>query len=129
MERKYYQIDAQGQVLGRMAVEIAQILSGRKKTDWTPNKDNGDFVVVINSDKVRVTGNKDKGKKYYRYSGYPGGIKEVTFREQLKKDSRKIIQRAVKGMLPKNKLQSSMLKRLLVYKDAQHSHKIDIEIN
>ena len=129
MKRKYYQIDAQGKILGRMAVEIAGILIGNRKVDYVPNQDNGDWVVIINADKVRVTGNKEKGKIYHRYSGYPGGLKEITFKKQLKKDSRSIIEKAVKGMLPKNKLQRSMLKRLLVYKDDQHSHKIDEKLN
>ncbi len=129
MKRKFYQFDVQGKILGRVAVEIAQVLSGRQKVDFTPNEDKGDWVVVINSDKVRVTGNKEKGKKYYHYSGYPGGLKEVTFRDQLKNDSRKIIEKAVKGMLPKNKLQAKFLKRLLIYKNEQHPHKIDKKIS
>lgn len=128
MERKYYQINAQGKVLGRIATEIAKILSGKNKVDYTPNIDKGDYVVVINSDGVIVTGNKSKDKTYYRFTGYPGGIKDITFEKQLAKDSRKIIEMAVKGMLPKNKLSSAMLTRLLVYKNEEHSHKIDIKI-
>lgn len=125
--RKYHLFDAQGKVLGRLAVEIARTLSGKNKVNFAPNVDGGDFVVVVNSNKVEVTGNKAKDKKYYRFSGYPGGITAVTFEELLKKDSRKIITRAVYGMLPKNKLRSRMLKRLLVYKDEKHNHKINSE--
>ena len=127
MNRQYHLFNAQGKVLGRLAVEIAGTLSGKGKVDFAPNVDGGDFAVVINSNKVVVTGNKAKGKIYYRFSGYPGGITAVTFEEQLKKDSRKIITSAVYGMLPKNKLRSRMLKRLLVYKGAKHNHKIDNE--
>ncbi len=127
MERKYYQFNAQGKVLGRLATEIAEILSGKRKVDYAPNVDGGDFVVVINSDGVIVTGSKKKNKMYYRHSGYPGGLKEMTFEELLKKDSRKIIEKAVYGMLPKNKLRAEMMKRLLIYKDGEHSHKIDQE--
>ncbi|MFC1644700.1 50S ribosomal protein L13 [Patescibacteria group bacterium] len=124
--RKYYLFDAQGKVLGRMATEIAQTLSGKRKVDYTPNIDGGDFVVVTNADGVVLTGNKAKQKTYYRFSGYPGGIKGTTFEEQLEKDSRKIIVSAVRGMLPKNKLRDRMMTRLLVYKNSEHDHKIDV---
>ncbi|KKP56934.1 MAG: 50S ribosomal protein L13 [Candidatus Moranbacteria bacterium GW2011_GWF2_34_56] len=127
-ERKYYQIDAQGKVLGRLATEIVKFLSGKNKVSYTPNKDGGDFVVVTNSDGVIVTGNKSQDKKYYRFSGYPGGIKEISFEKQLKKDSRKLIEAAVKGMLPKNKLSSAMMTRLLIYKNQEHDHNIDFKI-
>lgn len=127
-ERKYYQIDAQGKVLGRLATEIVKFLSGKNKVSFMPNVDGGDFVVVLNSDGVIVTGNKAKDKKYYRFSGYPGGIKEISFEKQLAKDSRKLIEMAVKGMLPKNKLSSAMLTRLLIYKDEAHEHNIDFKI-
>ncbi len=126
MKQKYYEFNAQGKVLGRLATKIAEVLSGKRKVDYVPNIDNGDYVVVINSDGVVVTGNKNKDKKYFRHSGYPGGIKEISFNEQLKKDSRKIIEKAVYGMLPKNKLRAKMMKRLLIYKNDQHKHKIDI---
>lgn len=125
--RKYYLFDAQGKVLGRLATEIAKTLSGKGKVDYTPNVDGGDFVVVVNSDGVILTGNKEKKKTYYRFSGYPGGIKDITFDEQRKKDSRKLIEAAVRGMLPKNKLRNKMMTRLLVYKNEEHSHKIDAE--
>ena len=129
MNRKYYQFNAQGKVLGRLATEIAETLDGKRKVDYAPNVDGGDFVVVINSDGVIVTGNKRKAKKYFRHSGYPGGIKEITFEEQLKKDSRKIIEKAVYGMLPKNKLRAKMMKRLLIYENGEHKHKISEERN
>lgn len=125
MERKYYQFNAQGKVLGRLSTEIASTLDGKRKVDYLPNVDGGDFVVVTNSDGIIVTGNKRKDKKYFRHTGYIGGIKEITFEEQLKKDSRKIIERAVYGMLPKNKLRAKMMKRLLIYKNDEHKHKID----
>jgi len=128
MERKYYQVNAQGKVLGRLAVEIAKYLSGKNKVSYTPNVDGGDFVVVVNSDGVIVTGNKSKNKVYYHFTGYPGGIKDITFDKLMEKDSRLVIEKAVKGMLPKNKLGSQMLRRLLVYKNAEHKHKIDEEI-
>jgi large subunit ribosomal protein L13 len=128
MQRKYYHINAQGKVLGRLATEIAKVLSGRNKVDYTPNVDGGDFVVVTNSDGVIVTGNKRKGKKYYHHTGFPGGIKEITFEDQIKKDSTRVIYSAVKGMLPKNKLQAEMVKRLLVVKDDNHNYKIDQEL-
>ncbi len=114
--RKKHTFNAQGKVLGRLAVEIASVLSGKKKVDYVPNIDNGDAVIVLNADGVVVTGNKRKGKKYYRHSGFPGGIKEMTFEDMIKKDSRKVIYLAVRGMLPKNKLQAKMLKRLEIYK-------------
>ena len=129
MQRKYYHISAQGKVLGRLATQIAKILSGRNKVDYIPNADRGDFVVVTNSDGIVVTGNKKKGNKYYRYSGFPGGMKETSFEEQIDKDSTKVIYSAVNGMLPKNKLKADMLKRLLVFKGDKHDvKKIDQEL-
>jgi large subunit ribosomal protein L13 len=122
-KRQYHLFDAQGKVLGRMATEIAKILDGRNKVDYTPNIDGGDFVVVINADKIRVTGNKLEGKIYHHFSGYPGGISSISLKNLLKKDSKKVIQNAVYGMLPKNKLRDKMMLRLYVYADAQHNHK------
>lgn len=127
MKRQYHLFDAQNKVLGRLATEIAKTLSGRNKVDYVPNIDGGDFVVVINSDKVRVTGNKTDDKIYHRFSGYPGGISSISFKDLIKKDSRKVIQNAVYGMLPKNKLRDKMMLRLNIYKDAEHNHK-NIEI-
>lgn len=123
---KYHLFDAEGKILGRMATEIAQILRGKKKTDFTRHIDNGDAVVVINSDKIEVTGNKKKDKIYHRFSGYPGGVSSISFEDQVKKDSRKIIWGAIYGMLPKNKLRKPMLSRLFIYKDNKHNRKIDI---
>lgn len=128
MERKYYQINAQGKVLGRLATEITKFLSGKNKVSYAPNADGGDYVVVINSDGVIVTGNKTKDKVYYRFTGFAGGIKDITFEKQMIKDSRKVIEMAVKGMLPKNKLSRQMMTRLLIYKNEEHNHKIDEEI-
>jgi len=126
IQRKYHLFDAQGKILGRLVTEIVKVLRGKNKVDFTPNIDGGDFVVVINSDKIAVSGNKAQGKVYNRYSGYPGGITSTTFEDQLVKDSRKIIQEAVYGMLPKNKLRNRMMTRLLIYKNAEHKHKIEI---
>lgn len=128
MERKYYQVDARGKVLGRLATEIVKFLSGKNKVNYTPNIDGGDFVVVTNSDKVVVTGNKTKDKIYYHFTGYPGGIKDISFEKQMEKDSSKVIETAVKGMLPKNKLSRQMMTRLLIYKNEEHNHKIDFKI-
>lgn len=130
--RKWYLVDAEGKILGRMATKIAEILSGKKKPIYTPHLDTGDFVVVINARKVQVTGKKTMDKIYYHHSGYPGGIKQRSFEELVEKRPEEVIQRAVKGMLPKNKLGKKMLKKLKVYPDADHPHqaqrpeKIDI---
>lgn len=112
--------------MGRLATEIAVILRGKNKSDFTPHIDGGDCVVVINTDKIIVTGNKMLGKIYHRFSGYPGGITSIALKDQIKKDSRKIIQSAVYGMLPKNKLRDKMMRRFFIYKDNKHDHKIDI---
>ena len=128
MERKTYLFDAQGQTLGRLAVKIANLVSGRRKVNFTAHIDGGDVAVVINSDQVQVTGNKRTGKMYHSFSGYPGGIKSLTFEEVLARDSRKIIESAVYGMLPKNKLRDKMTTRLRIYKDAKHPHKIDVTV-
>lgn len=108
-----------------MATEIATVLRGKNKVNFTPNIDGGDFAVVINSDKVKATGGKDKGKIYNRFSGYPGGITSISLEKQMEKDSRKVIEQAVYRMLPKNKLRDRMITRLLIYKDEKHNHKID----
>jgi len=117
---KYVVFDAKGKVLGRLAVEIARVLSGKDKVDYQPNVGGTDWAIVINSDKVRVTGNKAKQKIYWKHSGYPGGIKSINFADLIKKDSRKAIELAVKGMLPKNKLSRQAMKRLRIYKDEKH---------
>ena len=126
IERKYNLFDAQGQTLGRLATEIAKVLHGKNKVSWTPHIDTGDFAVVVNSDKISVTGNKLEGKIYHHFSGYPGGVSSIKLKDQLIKDSRKVIEAAVSGMLRKNTFRNKMLKRLLIYKGAEHKHKIDI---
>ncbi|OGI18521.1 MAG: 50S ribosomal protein L13 [Candidatus Moranbacteria bacterium RIFCSPLOWO2_02_FULL_48_19] len=124
IDRKYHLFDAQGKVLGRLATQLATILIGKDKVAYAPHIDGGDFVVIINSDKVEVTGNKGKKKIYHRFSGYPGGITSINFDDQVKKDSRKVIWQAVYNMLPKNKLRARMLRRLLINKGAEHEQKI-----
>jgi large subunit ribosomal protein L13 len=126
INRKYHLFDAQGKVLGRLATEIVGVLSGRKKVDFTPHIDAGDFVVVINTDQLIVTGNKQDGKVYHRFSGYPSGITSITFRDQMKKDSRKVLYSAVYGMLPKNKLRDKMTNRLFLYKTDEQPHTIQV---
>ncbi|MCG2809087.1 MAG: 50S ribosomal protein L13 [Candidatus Portnoybacteria bacterium] len=113
---KKHIIDAKNQILGRMAVEVANLLRGKGKADFVPYLDMGDNVVVINTDQIRVTGNKLKQKIYYRHTGYPGGIKEEVLENLLKRDSRKVIKTAVYGMLPKNKLRDKFIKKLTLYK-------------
>jgi large subunit ribosomal protein L13 len=126
IERKYHLFNAEKEILGRMATKISLILRGKNKASFYPNIDAGDFVVVINSDKLRVSGNKMDGKTYYRFSGYPGGIKKASLGDKIKKDSTEVIRHAVYGMLPKNKLRDVMIKRLKIYKDEKHAHKIEI---
>lgn len=126
IDRKYHLFDAEGKTLGRLATEIAKVLRGKNKVDFTPHIDAGDLAVVINSDKIKVTGNKLDGKIYYHFSGYPGGITAIKLKDQLAKDSRKVIKDALWGMLPKNKLRDRMMTRLLIYKDGKHTHKIEI---
>ena len=122
IERQWHLIDADGQVLGRMATKIAMMLMGKNKPNFAPYLDGGDFVVVVNASKVRVTGNKESQKLYYRHSGFPGGFKEIDYASQMEKDPRKIIHHAVKGMLPKNKHRDPRLSRLKIYPDLHHPH-------
>ncbi|NTW15797.1 MAG: 50S ribosomal protein L13 [Candidatus Moranbacteria bacterium] len=123
VNRKYHLFDAQGKVLGRLATEIAGVVSGKTKVDYAPHIDGGDFVVVVNTDGLQVTGNKREDKIYHHFSGYPGGIRSIAFKDQMKKDSRKILYQAVYGMLPKNKLRDQALTRLRLYKGAEHEEK------
>lgn len=116
IERKTYTIDAQNKTLGRLATEIAILLRGKHKPDFVPHRDMGDFVVVKNVDKIRVTGNKIEKKKYYRHSGYPGGLKEIAFKTLFEKNPAEVLRRAVFGMLPKNKLRKRQIKRLIIEK-------------
>ena len=120
--REWLLIDAQDQVLGRVASKAAPILRGKHKPTYTPHVDTGDFVVIINADKIRVTGKKLTDKEYYRHSGYPGGLKCETFEEAMEKHPERVIEHAVKGMLPKNTLGRAMAKKLKVYAGAEHPH-------
>ena len=124
IDRKYHLFDAKGKVLGRLSTEIARLLMGKNKVGYAPHIDGGDFVVIINSDTVTVTENKDKKKMYHRFSGYPGGITSINFEDQMKKDPRKIIWQAVYNMLPKNALRGKMLRRLHINKGSDHQEKI-----
>ncbi len=122
VERKWYLIDANGQTLGRLATTIANILRGKNKPQYTPNVDTGDFVVVINAKGITVTGKKETDKIYYSHSGYPGGLKSISFKDLMEKDPRKAIEKAVKGMLPHNTLGSQQFTKLKVYADDKHPH-------
>lgn len=118
----WYLIDASGQTLGRLAAKIAVLLMGKHKPHYTPGVDMGDFVVVINADRIRVTGHKMEKKIYYRHTGYPGGLKEMPLKDMLARHPERVLQLAVKGMLPKNRLGRKMLKRLKVYTGPEHPH-------
>jgi len=122
IKREWYLINAEGKTLGRLASEIAKILKGKHKPIYSPHLDCGDYVIVINAEKIRVTGRKLDQKIYYRHSGYPGGLKSITLREQFAKHPERVIKAAVKGMLPKNRLGRKMLKKLKVYAGASHPH-------
>jgi len=122
IEHKWYLVDASGKVLGRLATQIANYLRGKHKPEFTPHADAGDYVVVVNAAQIKVTGNKEQDKVYYRHSGYPGGLKETTFDKMMEKDPTRIIELAVKGMLPKNPLGRAMLRKLKVYSGTEHPH-------
>ena len=122
IERKWYVVDADGCTLGRLASEVASVLRGKNKPEYTPNVDTGDYVIVINADKISVTGKKLDQKIYYRHSEYVGGMKETTLREMLAKKPEKVIELAVKGMLPKGSLGRQMYSKLHVYAGAEHPH-------
>ena len=122
VERKWFIIDADGLVLGRVASEAAQILRGKKKPQYTPHVDVGDFVIIVNADKIRVTGNKALKKEYFRHSGYPGGLKSETFEEAMQKHPERVVEHAVKGMLPKNTLGRAQGMKLKVYAGPDHPH-------
>ncbi len=121
-ERKWYVLDAEGKVLGRLATEAARILRGKHKPDFTPHVDTGDHVIIINAEKVVLTGNKLRDKKYIRHSGYPGGLKETSYETLIKTKPEKIIEKAIVGMLPHTRLGAAMAKKLKVYKGPQHPH-------
>ena len=122
VEHKWYIIDASDKVLGRLSTRIAGLLRGKHKPIFTPFFDIGDYVIVINAEKVRLTGNKQEDKNYKSYSGYPSGLKITSYKRMMETDSRKVICHAVKGMLPKNKLRNQMLSRLKIYTDKEHPH-------
>ncbi|MGQ9493896.1 MAG: 50S ribosomal protein L13 [Anaerolineae bacterium] len=122
IEQRWYVVDAEGKTLGRLATQIARILRGKHKPGFTPHLNGGDYVVVINADKIRVTGRKLDTKYYYRYSGHLGGLKSVVLREQLQKHPDRVLVHAVRGMLPKNRLGRVMIKKLKVYAGGQHPH-------
>jgi len=122
IQREWFVVDAEGKNLGRLATQIATILRGKHKPSFTPSMDVGDFVIVVNAEKVTVTGNKMAAKKYYRHSLYPGGLTEVTLEEMLKKHPTRVISHAVRGMLPKNRLGRQLIKKLKVYAGASHPH-------
>lgn len=121
-ERKWYVVDATDKVLGRLAVKIATYLRGKHKPQFTPNADVGDFIVVINAEKIKLTGNKLEGKIYYHHTGYPGGIKSETARKRLEREPGAVITHAVKGMLPKNRLGNALIRKLKVYSGSEHPH-------
>jgi large subunit ribosomal protein L13 len=122
VEREWFVVDAGGQTLGRLASRVAATLRGKHKPQFSPSVDVGDFVIVINAEKIRVTGRKMEQKKYYHHSGYPGGLSEITLAEQLKRHPTRVIQAAVRGMLPRNRLGRKMFKKLKVYAGPDHPH-------
>jgi large subunit ribosomal protein L13 len=122
IERQWHVIDASGKTLGKLATQVAGLLMGKHKPIFSPNLDTGDFVVVINADKVRFTGNKEKQKLYYRHSGYPGGLKSTSLEKMMQNNPAQVIEHAVKGMLPRTRLGASMRKKLRVYAGDTHPH-------
>jgi large subunit ribosomal protein L13 len=122
IKREWYVVDAQGKTLGRLASEIARILRGKHKPIYAPHLDCGDYVIVVNAEKVRVTGKKLDQKFYYRHSGYPGGLKSINLRDQLQRHPTRVLEAAVRGMLPKNRLGRAMIKKLKVYAGDSHPH-------
>jgi len=128
IERKWHLIDADGQTLGRLCSQVSKLLIGKHKAMFTPNTDTGDFVVVINAAKIRVTGKKTTDKKYYRYSGYPGGMRATSLEVMLEKHPERIIEHAVKGMLPHTRLGREMYKKLKVYAGDEHPHQAQLAV-
>jgi large subunit ribosomal protein L13 len=120
--RRWYVVDAAGQPLGRLASRVAQVLRGKHKPTFTPHLNGGDFVVVVNAEKIRVTGNKLDQKRYYRHSGYPGGLRSRTLRDQLQRRPEEVLRKAVKGMLPRNRLARRQITKLKVYAGPEHPH-------
>ena len=122
VKRDWFVVDATGQVLGRLASEVAQRLRGKHKPEYTPHCDTGDYIVVVNAEKVRVTGSKTTDKMYHEHSGYPGGIKSISFGKLIKKAPERVIEKAVKGMLPRGPLGREMFRKLKVYAGPEHKH-------
>lgn len=122
VDRHWYVVDAEGQTLGRLATRIADTLRGKNKPQYTPHVDTGDFVIVVNAEKIAVTGNKLDQKRYYRHSGYPGGLRSRTLREQLDRHPTEVIRKAVKGMLPRNRLARAQITKLKIYAGPEHPH-------
>jgi large subunit ribosomal protein L13 len=122
IERQWYLVDAEGQTLGRLATRIADTLRGKRKAEYTPHVDTGDFVVVVNAEKIAVTGKKLDDKMYYRHSGYPGGLRSRPLREQLDRLPTEVLRKAVKGMLPRNRLGRQQLTKLKIYAGPDHPH-------
>jgi large subunit ribosomal protein L13 len=122
VERRWYVVDAEGQTLGRLATRIADTLRGKRKPGYTPHVDTGDFVVVVNAEKISVTGKKLDEKLYYRHSGYPGGLRTRTLGEQLERRPTEVLRKAVKGMLPRNKLANRQITKLKIYAGPEHPH-------
>jgi large subunit ribosomal protein L13 len=122
IEQRWYLVDAEGQTLGRLATRIADTLRGKRKPVYTPHIDTGDFVVVVNAEKIAVTGKKRDEKIYYRHSGYPGGLRERTFAEEIDRRPTEVLRKAVKGMLPRNRLARRQLTKLKVYAGPEHPH-------
>ena len=120
--REWYLVDAEGKTLGRLATQIADTLRGKRKPQYTPHVDTGDFVIVVNAEKIQVTGNKLDQKRYYRHSGYPGGLRSRTLREQLERRPTEVLRVAVKGMLPKNRLARQQITKLKIYAGPEHPH-------
>jgi large subunit ribosomal protein L13 len=123
VEQKWYIVDAEGKTLGRLSSQVAAILRGKHKPQYSPSVDVGDYVIVVNAEKVHVTGRKMQQKKYYRHSGYPGGLSEITLADQLERHPTRVIKAAVRGMLPRNRLGRKMFKKLKVYAGPEHPHK------
>ncbi|MDD3556952.1 MAG: 50S ribosomal protein L13 [Melioribacteraceae bacterium] len=121
-DRKWYVVDATDQVLGRLAANVASVIRGKRKAVFTPNMDAGDFVIVVNADKIRMTGKRPLQKSYFSHSGYPGGVKIKSFAQMMDKNPEAVIEKAVKGMLPKNRLGRKLIKKLKVYTGENHPH-------
>ena len=122
VEQEWYIVDAEGKTLGRLSSQVASVLRGKHKPQYSPSVDVGDYVIVVNAEKVHVTGRKMQQKKYYRHSGYPGGLSEITLADQLERHPTRVIKAAVKGMLPRNRLGRKMFKKLKVYAGPEHPH-------